>query len=409
MQLQESIDVLREEEGTTSIGPIAGGTDIISSGFRKWRVKAGIKGALLRAALRSADGRPLRALSLLRSLARRRREYFGHAVITKYAHVAGRYYWTMEAPGWPGPAVHTMLGTELSRVAATGTLPGGPRIAFLSITKKCPLDCEHCYDWHNHNGHNDMPLADLIRTTELLQGRMASQIFLSGGEPLARYPDLVRLLEAARPGTDFWILTSGYKLTQDRASGLRKAGLTGVSVSLDHFEPHLHNRFRGMNDSFEWVTRSVKHAHQAGLAVALSLCATKEFTTQDNLRAYADLGRRLGVAFIQVLEPRQVGRYEREDVSLSPEQHQLLETFYHELNFDERYADWPIISYPGVHQRKLGCSGAGDRFLYIDADGDIHACPFCHTSKGNILEDDFDDALAGLKARGCLAYPSAKA
>ena len=61
----------------------------------------------------------------------------------------------------------------------------------------------------------------------------------------------------------------------------------------------------------------------------------------------------------------------------------------------------PIVSFPGYHQRRIGCFGAGDRYLYMDSNGDLHACPFCQYKVGNALFDDLSESINELRKIGC--------
>ena len=217
--------------------------------------------------------------------------------------------------------------------------------------------------------------------------------------------DLLQVLPAARPGTDFWVITSGFNLTRANARQLKQAGLTGVSISLDHYLPEQHNRFRGSDKAFENAIQAATHAQEAGLVVNLAVCVTREFTTAANLLRYARLARQLGVAFIQLLEPRAVGQlHGAQDVALGTVQLAVLDAFYELLNFSPAFHDWPIATYYGYHQRRLGCSGAADRFLYVDTDGDLHACPFCQKKSGSALCGSLTDSLAQVRANGCQLF-----
>jgi MoaA/NifB/PqqE/SkfB family radical SAM enzyme len=218
--------------------------------------------------------------------------------------------------------------------------------------------------------------------------------------------DIVSLLLSSQPGTDFWIFTSGYNLTAINAKKLKKAGLTGVVVSLDHYDPDQHNRFRGYSKSFEWVKEAVKNATEAKLVTALSFCVTASFLSESNLMEYADLARKMGVAFIQILEPRATGHYHGMQVSLNGEQLKILEEFYLKLNYNKQYREYPIICYHGYYQRRIGCFGSGDRSLYID--GDLHACPFCRAKAGSSLSGDLDQCIEELLKAGCHQFEKSK-
>ncbi|GAB3294777.1 hypothetical protein GCM10027511_08080 [Hymenobacter humi] len=330
--------------------------------------------------------------------------YYGNLAVRKVACVAGRYYREYQTPGWPSTAYDTYVATTVNRLVPfrgdTDTL----NLVFLAITKKCPLACEHCFEWDALNQKEALTRAHIHELVATFQARHVSQIFFSGGEPMLRVNDLVAVVEAAQPGTDFWVITSGFNFTRENAGRLKQAGFTGVTISLDHHEPARHNAFRGSPDAYNNAVQAAAYASEVGLVVNLSLCATQEFTTEANLLAYARLARQLGVTFIQILEPRAVGHYAGKAVDLSPAQVALLEAFYVKLNFGPDYLDWPMVHYYGYHQRRMGCGGAADRFLYVDTDGDLHACPFCQKKSGSALCGSLNDSLDALNTNGCHAF-----
>jgi MoaA/NifB/PqqE/SkfB family radical SAM enzyme len=218
---------------------------------------------------------------------------------------------------------------------------------------------------------------------------------------MSRYSDLLHLLRAAKPGTDFWMNTSGFLLDFDKAVALKSAGLTGCIISLDHFRASEHNQFRKNPNAFNWATEAVKAVVKAGMPVTLSLCATREFISKENLIAYAEMARDLGVTFIQILEPKATGFYQGKDVKLDKQQKVLLEEFYWKMTFDPEYRDWPIVSYHEYHKPAINCGGAGDRFMYVNSMGQIQACPFCEKSFGNILDGHHHDGIEKMKLMGC--------
>lgn len=345
-----------------------------------------------------------RAFALLQ---KRRREYFGEFVPRKVACVAGRYYRGYHSPGWPSVAYTSYIGAAINRLVPFRAEANTLNMVFLAITKKCPLACEHCFEWEALNKKEALSLADIHALVARFQQKGVSQIFFSGGEPMLRVHDLLQVLPAARPGTDFWVITSGFNFTRENARKLKQVGLTGVSISLDHYLPEEHNRFRGSSKAFEHAIGAASYAQEAGLVVNLAVCVTREFTTAAHLFRYARLARQLGVAFIQLLEPRAVGHYAAQDVALSHTQTAVLDAFYELLNFSPAFHAWPLVTYYGYHQRRLGCSGAADRFLYVDTDGDLHACPFCQKKSGSALCGSLDEGMDAVRTNGCqLFHPS---
>ncbi|MDB5236821.1 MAG: radical protein [Hymenobacter sp.] len=336
-----------------------------------------------------------------------KRVYYGSLKVRKVARVAGRYYREYQAPGCPSVAFDTYVASTVNRFVPCRPDHDTLNLVFLAITKKCPLACEHCFEWNALNQKEVLTRAHLHEMVASFQARHVTQIFFSGGEPMLRVHDLVAVVEAARPGTDFWVITSGFNFTRENAGRLKRAGFTGVTISLDHHDPARHNAFRGSPQAYQNAVQAAAFAHEAGLVVNLSLCVTQEFTTAANLMAYARLARQLGVTFVQILEPRAVGHYAGQAVDLSLAQVALLEDFYVKLNFGPDYLDWPLVHYYGYHQRRMGCGGAADRFLYVDTDGDLHACPFCQKKGGSALGGGLDAALDGLQTRGCHAFTQA--
>jgi MoaA/NifB/PqqE/SkfB family radical SAM enzyme len=349
---------------------------------------------------------PVKSLKILKTLTRHRREFSGEK-IKKIVRVDGKYYWDLYLPGYKSVPIMNFFEGEANRISSTGKNTARFNNVLIAITKRCPLKCEHCFEWDVLNGKETLTLAQIKDIVRKFQEKGTGQIQLTGGEPLLRVNDIIEILESSKPGTEFWIFTSGDNLTPENAKKLKIAGLTGAVISLDHFDPDIHNQFRGSGKSFGWVQEAVRNSIAAGLVTALSICATKSFVTESNLMAYLELAKEMGVSFIQVLEPKAVGHYSGKDVSLNAGQEKILEDFYLKMNYCKQFRKYPILYYHGYYQRKVGCFGSGNRSLYVDTDGDLHACPFCREKTGNALSGDLDDAIGQLVLHGCHRYKTA--
>jgi len=370
-------------------------------GLRKKVVKVLLWTRIAGLALRAYKS-PRHAMSVVRRMVaqRARSQRF---ITGKYARACGRYFWNFYSPGFPSRAFDRYVECELDRIEPFRAAPPALQTAIFAITKRCPLQCEHCCEWTVLNNVETLSTSDLRAIVERVQARGVAQLLLSGGEPLRRFQDLLTVIEMASAEADVWILTSGHGLTEERAERLRSAGLTGVALSLDHWDAASHDRFRGFEGAYQWVEHGAEHARRAGLVVTLSLCPTRAFVSRENLERYADAARRLGASFIQILEPKAVGRYTGADVALSAPQQRLLEEFADRLNTDPAYRHFPAVAYADFTKRSIACFGAGDRYIYIDTDGALHPCPFCRAPAGRVLDGDLDVTLARLQAAGCPA------
>jgi MoaA/NifB/PqqE/SkfB family radical SAM enzyme len=364
----------------------------------KLRVFPQVFGIILR-----KTGKPLAALRLIWQIMREFKTIFGEPMPTKVAKVGKRYFWHLGVPGYPSEALLRMHRNEASHFIP-GQQATGLRSLLFAITKKCPMNCEHCFEWDNLNQQEELSTGDLVQIVLKYQEYGTTQIMFSGGEPMLRVNDICEVLERAHSGTDFWIISSGLGLNLERAHRLKKAGLTGVMISLDHFEADKHNAFRGFENAYNGAIQAVINANQVGLVTTLSLCATKDFTTAENLAAYMNLAKTLGVSFVQILEPRASGRYKGMEVELGAEEILLLDKTYIEYNTSPAYVDFPIVNYLGFHQRKVGCFGAGNRFFYIDTDGDAHVCPFCTNKVANTLQFSAEDIVNLLGQHACHGF-----
>ena len=311
----------------------------------------------------------------------------------------GKYFFNCNMPGWPQPKFFKKL-LEISDPLRVNDL-SALGIVQIGFTKKCPLNCEHCYEGKILNQPETLSLDEHIAIVKKLQDNDVSVIQFGGGEPLNRFEDLLSVLKSSNNSSDFWIYSSGYGLTEERAKQLKSAGLTGVSISLDHFEPDLHNTFRRNQKSFEWAINAIQNAQQANLLTAMSICVTNEFCSEENLFQYLYFAAKQQVAFVQLLEPRATGNYEGKDVLLTEKNQAVLELFYEKINTQNVFKFLPIVQYTGYQQRKKGCAGAGNRYIYIDTDGYVQSCPFCRNKKSHFLTGDIKRDLSELKIEGC--------
>ncbi|MBN2438947.1 MAG: radical SAM protein [Deltaproteobacteria bacterium] len=385
----------------TSSGPIVTG----------WRAKAVIArlwGRVLRRAFSMFP--PIRAIQTIRALLGELRSAWadrGGGFPLKLVWGAGRHFFHLNFPGFPSPAFDRFVRRELERMVRSRKPLPTLQTLILAITSRCPLSCRHCSEWKSLNRPDRLTREKLLQITKQFEACGVTQILLSGGEPMLRLDDILALCRAADSGTDYWIATSGHRLTAGAAAQLAEAGLTGVCISLDHFDPDRHDEFRGRRGNFRQAEQAARCVVEAGLVLCLNLCATREFVSRGNLESYAGLAARMGAGFIQVLDPRAVGRWEKRDVALSPEQIAFLDDFYLTMNSNSNRFHSPAVVYFGYHQRRLGCYGAGKRFLFVNSAGEVHACPFCLAGAGNCLEDPLDEVLKRVGRLGCRIYKMA--
>jgi MoaA/NifB/PqqE/SkfB family radical SAM enzyme len=351
---------------------------------------------------------PVIAVKEIQRLRKLRSSVHGNRAITKFVCAGKRWFWNSDYCGFPSPQAGALIDTEFMRKSngMRNNRPERPMLQTLiwGITNRCPMSCLHCYEWDNISKKDSLDLTELMKILHSFRECGIRHIQFSGGEPLVRFSDLLVLIREASVSMDCWLLTSGFNLNGEKASALYQAGLTGVNISLDHWDPDEHNRFRNHTESFRMVSAAIDHCRDAGLMVSLSLCATPDFVSEENLMKYARYAFGKGVHFVRILEPRAAGRFSGKSVHLSPLQVQQLSEFTIRVNSRPEFSNYPVFAFFGYHQRQMGCFGAGNRYLYIDPNGDVHACPFCRGSNGNLLNESFIAIVNRVRASGCQAF-----
>jgi MoaA/NifB/PqqE/SkfB family radical SAM enzyme len=347
---------------------------------------------------------PFKVFEILRRFKTKRKKLHGFSWITKYVKSQNRYFFSENIPGWPSNAFNTYLKGEISRATRKPEEVCALQTIIFAVSSRCPFKCSHCLEWNNLASHENLSVEDLKIILNKIGDLGLRHVQLSGGEPLERFDDLLTVLNSARKDIDFWLATSGFNLTPEKAFLLKKAGIVGAIISLDHWDENFHNEFRNNNKAFYWAREAVLNCGNVGMLTSLSLCATKTFISDENLRQYLNLAKEWGACFIRILEPREAGHFKGQDIMLKAEHISVLEDFFKRVNFSAQYRHFPIIMYPAYHQRKIGCFGAGNSYLYIDSMGDIHACPFCQRKAGNAKHDPLIPVIARLKRMGCQEY-----
>jgi len=370
----------------------------IVSGLRLTIVTAGVALSIIMVSLRLSKN-PFKAVGLLRSLIKERLTLHENSGGIKAVRAGSKHYWSVNIPGWPSEAFDHFIRNEFLRI----NFPEQSNLQtiILAITNICPLNCIHCYESDNIYTENKLSLDELKLIVKKIRENGIRHIQFSGGEPLTRMADMIELMRFSGDKCDFWINTSGFGLNAEKAMIMKQNGMTGAIISLDDWDETRHNAFRRNNKSFFWVQEAVRNCNNSGLIVCLSVCAVKEFVSEENLVLIHLLAKKMGVGFMRIFEPRKAGRFAGKDVLLSAEQISVIHKFVFSRNTDPAFRDFPIIQFSGNSQRKSGCLGAGNRYLYIDANGDFHNCPFCRNPLGSALNKSIEEGIRNARASGC--------
>jgi MoaA/NifB/PqqE/SkfB family radical SAM enzyme len=362
-----------------------------------------LKNAIVILRLYRTPGKVMRILNLIRQ---RRNLIAAGNNVYKVVSIANKHFWRINIPAWESPFFDTFLKSELHRLEPHNHSIHRLTLTYLAITKKCPLKCEHCFEWDNLNKKEKISTANIDTMIENIQSIGSTNIAFTGGEPMLRVNEIIRAIKKYKSNSAFWVLTSGFNFTYENAHALKVAGLTGVVVSIDHHDPYQHDVFRMTEGSFRDALTAVKFGIENNLVTAISTCITQSNATREYLDEFMRFSKDLGVGFVQFLEPQPVGHYAMKNVILKPEQLKLIEEVFLSYNQKTEYLDFPIIVYHGYYQRRVGCMASGNRMVYVDTNGDFMKCPFCHQKKGSLLDENFESMISEMNIESCSDYGS---
>ncbi|MCX7726150.1 MAG: 12,18-didecarboxysiroheme deacetylase [Chitinispirillaceae bacterium] len=144
-----------------------------------------------------------------------------------------------------------------------------------NATRRCNLKCIHCYSYSE-----DIPYEGELTTDEAkkfidsLAEFGVPVLLFSGGEPLLR-KDLFELVShTKKSGIRAVISTNGTLIDEKKAELLAQAGLSYVGISIDGLKK-IHDRFRGVNGSFESSIAGIRACKKVGVKVGLRFTINK--------------------------------------------------------------------------------------------------------------------------------------
>jgi radical SAM protein with 4Fe4S-binding SPASM domain len=279
-----------------------------------------------------------------------------------------------------------------------------------NITRKCNLQCSHCYLPATHASKDSLPSDSSPELTTSEGMKVIDQIasinsevmlILSGGEPLLR-EDIYELSEyASGKGMMVVLGSNGLLMNDEIACTLKQKGVSGISISLDSIHPQAHDRIRFTEGSWNKALNAVKTCQSNGLSVQINTVVTKNNYKEipDLIRLSHDLGAKVYSPFFLVC----TGRGE-EITDITPEQYEhVLATI---VEYQEKQNGIMIrtrcaptfrrILYeknPGSLLLKMdaGKCMAGKYYCRISPEGNVTPCPYMPVVTGNIKEKSFQE------------------
>ncbi len=295
-----------------------------------------------------------------------------------------------------------------------------PYIISWNLTKRCHLHCAHCYMDSAELAGADESTTDeaLALVDEIADFAPGAMLILTGGEPLLR-PDIYGIISrASDKGLTVFLGTSGTGLDKNTVSRLKKAGTSGVGVSLDSATPAYHDGFRGLPGAWKKTMNAMDNLKAMGLAFQVQFTLTEK--NRHELQPMIDLSLEKGAMALNIFFMVCTGRAEmitdisaasyeavlREiaeaAVGLEPRLRLRARCAPHFLRvLEDKAPESPILT--------GGTSGciAGSSYMRISPAGEVTPCPYIPATEtsprtgSKTLREIWENDPAFISIRGC--------
>jgi len=173
---------------------------------------------------------------------------------------------------------------------------GNTRIVQIHPSRRCNLQCRHCYSSSSPQESESLDFELLQTTLDGLAREGYEWISLSGGEPFV-YPALPELLAHAKTiGLNTGVVTNGTLLSRKRLDALQ--AVTDILViSLDG-KPQSHNAMRNSETAFGSMVNQLPELRKRGISFGFLFTLTQH--NLDELPWVAQFAASVGAQLLQV-------------------------------------------------------------------------------------------------------------
>ena len=261
-----------------------------------------------------------------------------------------------------------------------------PWAILMDLTSACNLKCTGC--WAAEYGHQ-MSMSYETLDSIIRQGKELGIYFYiySGGEPLVRKQDIIRLCEA-HSDCQFLAFTNGTLIDEAFANEMLRVKNFIPAISIEGFEEA--TDFRRGKGTYQAVVHAMDLLKEKRLPFGASLCYTRYNTDVIGSEDFIDFLIDKGAKFAWFFTYMPVGANAAVDLMVTAEQRAFM---YHQIRKFRQTKPLFTMDFWNDGEYVGGCIAGGRRYLHINANGDIEPCAFIHYSDSNIHEKTLLEAL----------------
>jgi MoaA/NifB/PqqE/SkfB family radical SAM enzyme len=261
-----------------------------------------------------------------------------------------------------------------------------PWAILMDPTSACNLRCTGCWaaEYGDRLNMSYEELDGIIRQAN----ELGTYFFLfSGGEPLVRKSDLIRLCEA-HPDCQFTAFTNGTLIDEAFADELLRVKNFIPAISVEGFKED--TDFRRGSGTFKKVERAMALLKSKRIPFGVSCCYTGRNCKLIGSEEYFDQMIHWGAKFCWFFTYMPVGNAAVPELMVSAGQRRFM---YEQVRKFRETKPIFTMDFWNDAEYSGGCIAGGRSYLHINANGDMEPCAFIHYSDSNIREKTLLKAL----------------
>ena len=272
-----------------------------------------------------------------------------------------------------------------------------PWTILIDPTSACNLKCNGC--WAAEYGNKLNLSFEELDSIITQANELGIYFFLfSGGEPLVRKNDIIRLCEK-HDDCVFSAFTNGTLIDEAFADEMLRVKNFVPAISVEGFGEATDSR-RGQG-TYEKVCKAMKILKEHKLPFGVSCCYTSANVNVIGSEEYFDWMIDMGAKFCWLFTFMPVGVGSPTSLMVSAEQRKFM---YEKVRLYRKTKPIFAMDFWNDGEYVKGCVAGGRYYFHINANGDMEPCAFIHYSDSNIREKTIIEALQSPLFKGYKAH-----
>ncbi|MGN0658953.1 MAG: radical SAM protein [Emergencia sp.] len=280
-------------------------------------------------------------------------------------------------------------GTKVMEDARKEQKCNVPWLILMDPTSACNLHCTGCWAAEYGNRLN-LSFEDMDKV--ITQGKELGIYFYmyTGGEPLVRKDDLIRLCDKHRDCA-FISFTNGTLVDQAFCDELKRVGNLYLAISLEGSE-EVNDQRRG-EGVYQKVMDAMDLLKENGCLFGTSICYTRNNIEKVTSDEFIEMEIEKGVKFSMYFHYMPVGAGASPDLLPTMEQRKYIHDRIRSIRSMTDGKGLFCFDFQNDGEYVGGCIAGGRNYFHINANGDAEPCVFVHYSNANIREQSLLEVL----------------